>query len=127
MPIVRIELQKGKDDTYRRTAGEIVYEAMVSVTGVPKNDHFQIISEHDADNFIYDETYLGIRRTSDLIMIQIFFNEGRTVEQKRALYKTIANGLSNRLKLRPEDVFINLIEAKPENWSFGLGIAQYAP
>ncbi|WP_020176657.1 tautomerase family protein [Methyloferula stellata] len=127
MPIVRIELQKGKDDAYRRVAGEVVYEAMVSATGVPRNDHFQIISEHSAENFIYDETYLGIRRTSDLIMIQIFFNEGRTVEQKRTLYKTIADSLSNRLKLRPEDVFINLIEAKPENWSFGLGIAQYAP
>lgn len=127
MPVVRIELQKGKDDTYRRTAGNIVYEAMVSATGVPENDHFQIISEHSAENFIYDENYLGIRRSSDFIMIQIVFNEGRTVEQKRALYKTIADGLSNRLKLRPEDVFINLIEVKPENWSFGLGIAQYAP
>jgi len=127
MPIVRIELQKGKDDAYRRMAGEIVYEAMVSATSVPKNDHFQIISEHSAENFIYDEDYLGIHRTSDLIMIQIFFNEGRTVEQKRALYKTIADGLARKLKLRPENVFINLIEAKKENWSFGLGIAQYAP
>jgi hypothetical protein len=28
--------------------------------------------------------------------------------------------------LRPEDVFINLLETRAENWSFGHGVAQYA-
>ena len=28
--------------------------------------------------------------------------------------------------VRPEDVFISLVEVKKENWSFGNGIAQYA-
>ena len=59
-------------------------------------------------------------------MVQIFFNEGRSVAQKQALYKAIADGLSSSLKLRPEDVFITLVEVKKENWSFGNGVAQYA-
>jgi phenylpyruvate tautomerase PptA (4-oxalocrotonate tautomerase family) len=126
MPLVRIDLQKGKDAAYRQKTGQIVYEAMVAHTGVPKNDHFQIIGEHAADNFIYDPDYAGIHRTDDLVFIQIFFNEGRKVEQKQALYKAIADGLATALKLRPEDVFINLVEVKKENWSFGNGIAQYA-
>ena len=50
MPLVRVDLQKGKDAAYRRKVGQIVYEAMVACTGVPKNDHFQVISEHTADN-----------------------------------------------------------------------------
>jgi 4-oxalocrotonate tautomerase len=126
MPLVRIDLQKGKDASYRQKAGQIVYEAMVASTGVPKNDHFQIIGEHSADNFVFDPDYLGIRRTGDLIFVQIFFNEGRSVAQKQALYKAIAEGLSTALQLRPEDVFINLVEVKKENWSFGNGVAQYA-
>jgi phenylpyruvate tautomerase PptA (4-oxalocrotonate tautomerase family) len=126
MPLVRIDLQKGKDASYRRKAGQIVYEAMVATSGVPRNDHFQIIGEHSADNFVFDPDYLGIHRTSDLIMIQIFFNEGRSVAQKQALYKAIADGLSTELKVRREDVFITLVEVKKENWSFGNGIAQYA-
>src|SRR5690242_6475670 len=73
MPLVRIDLQKGKDASYRRKAGQIVYEAMVATSGVPKNDHFQIVGEHSAENFVFDSDYLGIHRTSDLIMIQIFF------------------------------------------------------
>jgi phenylpyruvate tautomerase PptA (4-oxalocrotonate tautomerase family) len=126
MPLVRIDLQKGKDSSYRQTAGRIVYEAMVAHTGVPQNDRFQIIAEHSADDFIYDPDYLGIHRTSDLIMVQIFFNEGRSVAQKQALYRAIADGLSEQLGVRLEDVFITLVEVKKENWSFGNGIAQYA-
>jgi phenylpyruvate tautomerase PptA (4-oxalocrotonate tautomerase family) len=126
MPLVRIDLQKGKDANYRRKAGQIVYEAMVSITGVPENDHFQVIGEHSAENFVFDPDYLGIHRTNDLVMVQIFFNEGRSVDQKKALYKAIAEGLTTELKVRPEDVFITLVEVKKENWSFGNGIAQYA-
>jgi 4-oxalocrotonate tautomerase len=126
MPLVRIDLQKGKDAAYRQTAGQVVYEAMVAHTGVPSNDRFQIIGEHATENFIFDLDYLGIHRTNDLIMVQIFFNEGRSVAQKQALYKAIAEGLSASLQVRLEDVFITLVEVKKENWSFGNGIAQYA-
>jgi 4-oxalocrotonate tautomerase len=126
MPLVRIDLQKGKDASYRRKAGQIVYEAMVATTGVPKNDHFQVIGEHSAENFVFDPDYLGIHRSSELIMVQIFFNEGRSVDQKKALYKAIADGFTTELKVRREDVLITLVEVKKENWSFGNGIAQYA-
>ena len=95
-------------------------------SGVPENDRFQIVSEHDANNFLYDPTYLGIDRTDDLVIIQITWNEGRTVEQKQELYRAIADGLAKSLGMRTEDVFINLVEVKKENWSFGNGEAQYA-
>ncbi|HEX9470200.1 MAG TPA: tautomerase family protein [Bradyrhizobium sp.] len=126
MPLVRIDLQKGKDAAFRQKVAQIVYEAMVAAAGVPKNDRFQIVGEHPADNFIFDPDFLGIHRTNDLIIVQIFFNEGRSVAQKQALYKAIAEGLSTSLKVRPEDVFITLVEVKKENWSFGNGVAQYA-
>jgi 4-oxalocrotonate tautomerase len=125
MPFARIDLRKGKDAIYRQHIGRVVYEALLSV-GVPEHDRFQVISEHDAENFVFDPAYLGIHRSDDLVMIQITWNEGRTLEQKKALYKAIAEGLSATLSLRPEDVLINLVEVKKENWSFGNGVAQYA-
>ena len=124
MPLVRIDLRKGKQAAYREAISRIVHEALVSV-GVPKDDRFQVINEHDSENFVFDLNYLDIRRTEDLVIIQITWNEGRTVEQKKALYKAIADGLA-ALSLRREDVFISLVEVKRENWSFGNGIAQYA-
>ena len=125
MPLVRIDVRKGKDVAYRQEIGRVVYEALVGV-GVPKDDRFQVISEYDTDSLLFDPDYIGIHRTDDLVIIQITWNEGRNLEQKKALYKAIADGLHAAVGLRREDVFINLVEVKKENWSFGNGIAQYA-
>jgi phenylpyruvate tautomerase PptA (4-oxalocrotonate tautomerase family) len=125
MPLVRIDLAKGKDAEYRQKLGQAVYSALRSV-GVPENDRFQVITEHDAANFLFDPDYLGVHRTEDLVIVQITWNAGRTLEQKKALYQAIADGLHEAIGLRREDVFINLVEVAKENWSFGNGIAQYA-
>ena len=125
MPLVHIDLRKGKDAGYRQEIGRVVHEALVSV-GVPKEDRFQVISEHEPENLQFDSDYLGIHRTEQLVIIQITWNEGRTTEQKKVLYKAIADGLHSTVGLRREDVFINLVEVKKENWSFGKGEAQYA-
>jgi len=125
VPLVRIDLREGKPSTYREAVSRVVHEALVSV-GVPKDDRFQLIAEHNAENFVFDLNSLDIRRSEDLVIIQITWNEGRTVEQKKALYKAIADGLAAKVSLRREDVFISLIEVKRENCLFGAGVAQYA-
>jgi 4-oxalocrotonate tautomerase len=126
MPLVRIDLPAGKPDQYRRTAADVVYEAMLTTLKAPKDDRFQVITEHAPATLIIDPTYLGIERSADALVIQITLNEGRTVEAKQAFYRAVADGLHARLGLRREDVVINLVEVKKENWSFGNGIAQYA-
>jgi 4-oxalocrotonate tautomerase len=126
MPLARIDLPQGKSADYRKAVGEVIYDAMIKTINVPKDDRFQVITEHPADGLIFDPTYLGIQRTADCILIQITLNEGRTLDMKRAFYKAIADGLHDRLKLRREDVIISLIEVKKENWSFGNGEATYA-
>jgi hypothetical protein len=77
MPLVRIDLRKGKQAAYREAISRIVHEALVSV-GVPKDDCFQVINEPDSENFVFDLNYLDIHRTEDLVIIQITWNEGRT-------------------------------------------------
>ncbi|MEJ8856336.1 tautomerase family protein [Variovorax robiniae] len=126
MPLVRIDLAAGKSADYRRTIGDVIYDAMVRTINVPKDDRFQIITEHAAADFIIDPSYMGIVRSPDCVVLQITLSDGRTVEQKRAFYKAIVDGLHERLGLRREDVFINLVEVRKENWSFGNGEAQYA-
>jgi 4-oxalocrotonate tautomerase len=46
MPLARIDLAKGKSPDYRKTIGEVVYDAMVETLKAPKDDRFQIITEH---------------------------------------------------------------------------------
>ena len=126
MPLVRVDLLRGKPADYRRLAGEIIYQAMRSTINVPENDHFQILTEHEPGDLVFSPDYVGIHRTDDCIFIQVVLNEGRSLEQKRAFYKAVADGLHTRLGLRREDVFIVLVEVKKENWSFGNGEATYA-
>ena len=125
MPLVRISLMKGTPAGFAQKAGRIVYDSMVEAIQVPKDDHFQVITEHDKSGHVYDPDYLGIHRSDGILFIQITLSEGRSVEAKQALYKRIAERLNIELGVRTEDVFINLVEVKKENWSFGNGIAQY--
>jgi 4-oxalocrotonate tautomerase len=127
MPLVRIALRAGTALADQRTIADQVHQALVETITVPPADRFQLISEFAADQFIYDPAYLNIPRTDQLIVLQITISAGRSVEQKRMLYRRITELLAERPGIRPEDVFINLIEVGKENWSFGQGIAQYAP
>jgi phenylpyruvate tautomerase PptA (4-oxalocrotonate tautomerase family) len=126
MPLVRISLAKGKAAQYRRQVGDAIHRALVETIDVPPADRFQLISEHEPEDFVYDPEYLGISRSSDLVMVQITISAGRSLEKKRALFRRIADNLA-ALGLRREDAWVNLVEVAKENWSFGNGEASYAP
>ena len=126
MPLVRISLLKGKPASYRRKVGDAVHQALVETIDVPAKDRFQLITEHAAEDFVYDREYLGIARSRDLVIIQVTLSAGRSLHLKRRLFRSIAERLGAAVQLRPEDVWINLVEVAKENWSFGNGIASYA-
>jgi len=117
---------QGKPAKYRAAIGNAVHRAMVKSINVPPLDRFQVITEYASGDIVYDPTYLDIKRTDEVVFIQITMNVGRTVEMKRALYRRVTEWLSADPGIRPEDVMVNLVEVPKENWSFGNGIASYA-
>jgi 4-oxalocrotonate tautomerase len=125
MPLTRVSLRKGKSPAFRKAILEGLYLAMRETFAVPEGDRFMTISEHDEDNFVYGADYLGIQRSDDLVMIQLTVSNTRSVEQKQKLYRRIVERLTENPGLRADDIFINLVEVLPENWSFGYGEAQY--
>ena len=125
MPLVRIALRRGKSPAYLAAIRDGIYAAMRETFDVPENDRFMLVTQHDADEFDYSPRYLGIVRSDDLVVIQITANSTRTVEQKQALYRRMAERLADNPGVRPEDVFISLVGVLPEDWSFGNGRAQY--
>jgi len=126
MPLVRISLIAGKPESYKRKVSEAVHCALVETISIPAQDRFHVITEHANADFIFDPEYLNIRRTEDLVIIQITMSAGRTLEVRKSLYRRMADLLNQEAGLRKEDVFINLVETAKENWSFGDGEAQYA-
>ena len=126
MPLTRIALRRGKDAQYRKAIMDGLYEAMRETFNVPEDDHFMVVTQHDEDEFLYGKHYLNIARSDDLVIIQLTVSNTRDLAQKRALFARIAKKLGDNPGVRPQDVFINLVEVAKENWSFGLGEAQYA-
>ena len=126
MPLTHISLRAGKPEAYRQALIDGVCRALHDTFDVPSNNEFVAVHEHGPADFRYSPDYLDIARTDDVVFIQITANNTRTVEQKKALFRRLAQLLSDKPGLRPEDVFINLVEVTKENWSLGHGQAQYA-
>lgn len=126
MPLTHISMRAGKPKAYRQAIFDSLHRAMRETFNVPEDNQFITINEHDAANFRYGASYLGISRSDDLLYIQISAANTRTVEQKKELFRRIAQLLGESPGIRPEDVLVNLVEGAKENWSLGHGLAQYA-
>lgn len=125
MPLVRIDLLKGRTPQQLQTISNAVHTAMIDSLQIPPDDRFQVITEHEPGGLVYDPTYLGITRTDRVIFIQITLSAGRKPAQKRRLYELLCQYLAANPGIRPEDVLVNLVETQWENWSFGKGDAPY--
>jgi 4-oxalocrotonate tautomerase len=115
----------GKPAKYRRAIGDGIHQAMVETLAVPEHDHFQIITEHEADGLVYDPTYLGIHRTDDVVIVQITLSAGRKPKQKRDFFARAAELLAQNPGLKSQELLFSLVEVAWENWSFGEGKSQY--
>jgi phenylpyruvate tautomerase PptA (4-oxalocrotonate tautomerase family) len=125
MPLVRISLRAGKSPEYRRAIADGVHRAMVEALAAPEQDRFQVITEHDENGLIYDPSYLGVRRSDDIVLVQITLSAGRKPPQKREFMARAAALLAENPGLEARNLFISLVEVAWENWSFGEGRSQY--
>jgi 4-oxalocrotonate tautomerase len=125
MPLVRIDLRAGKSAEYRKALGDGVHRAMIEALAIPPDDRFQVVTEHPPEGLIYDPNYLGIHRSDNVVFVQITMSAGRKPQQKRKLYKRMAEILAESPGLNPAELVISLVEVSWENWSFGNGEAQY--
>jgi 4-oxalocrotonate tautomerase len=125
MPLLHISLRAGKPEDYRQAILDSLYRAMREALNVPEDNQFMTITEHDAANFRYGNAY-GVTRSADIVYVQITVFSTRTVEQKKVLFRRIAELLGERPGIRPEDVFVTVLDAAKENWSVGHGLAQFA-
>ncbi|MBF6059221.1 tautomerase family protein [Nocardia terpenica] len=124
MPLVRIDLVRGRSRDQIGTLADAIHHAIVDVLAIPERDRFQIITQHDAEDIIAQDAGLGFDRSPGLVMVQIFTQTGRTAEVKQKLFHTIAMSLGD-LGIDGRDVFIGIVENAAQDWSFAYGRAQY--
>ena len=126
MPLLHISLRAGKPEAYREAVLDSLYRAMREALNVPEDDQFMTIREHEPANFRYSASCYGVTRSKDVVYIQITVFNTRTAEQKKALFRRTAELLGENPGIRPENVFVNILESAKENWSVGHGVAQFA-
>jgi 4-oxalocrotonate tautomerase len=125
MPLLHISMRAGKPEAYRQAIFDGLYRAMRETLDVQEGNHFMTITEHDPANFRYGNAY-GVTRSADVVYVQITVFNTRSMEQKKALFRRIAELLAESPGIRPEDVFVLVLDSAKENWSVGHGLAQFA-
>jgi phenylpyruvate tautomerase PptA (4-oxalocrotonate tautomerase family) len=125
MPLVRIDVLNGWSPDDLRAISDAVQEAMVAELGVPERDRFHVISEHDANRFVFDRGYLDVPRSDRFVLVQVTLSAGRSTETKQGFYRRLCRLLVDGVALREEDLAVSLIENEREDWSFGRGLASY--
>lgn len=111
MPLVKIEIIKGKSLEYKKTVLDAVHVALENAIQIENWDRFQRLYEIEGDLFERSKN-----KTDKFTMIEITMFPGRTKEQKSKLYKEIVKELNERLGIEPTDVFIVINEPANENW-----------
>uniref|UniRef100_UPI003D8DC6EB tautomerase family protein n=1 Tax=Gordonia sp. B7-2 TaxID=3420932 RepID=UPI003D8DC6EB len=125
MPLIHIHVTEGRrTDAELRRFADVVQDVMLEHFAAPDRDRYQVITEHKPGRIILEDTGLGFDRTDDAVVIQIF-QQGRTMEHKRAAFKALAERLEAETGLRPADLVISVSANTREDWSFGEGVAQF--
>lgn len=124
MPLLRFDIYEGRTNAELSALLDAVHEVMVKTFKVPQADRYQIVNEHKPSRMIMEDTGLGIPRTPAFVFIQIT-TRPRTREEKETFYRETVDALASRCAIEPSDVMVNFVTCEDEDWSFGLGRAQF--
>jgi phenylpyruvate tautomerase PptA (4-oxalocrotonate tautomerase family) len=124
MPLMRFDLYEGRSDEELKKLLDTAHSVTVEVLKIPARDRYQIVNEHQSSLMIVEDTGLAIPRTNYFVMIQIT-SRPRTREMKEKFYKRMTEELEKQCSIAPSDVMMNFVICTDEEWSFGLGRAQF--
>jgi phenylpyruvate tautomerase PptA (4-oxalocrotonate tautomerase family) len=127
MPLVRVNLLKGRSAEEKDSIATSIQTALVSTLEVPEADQYQLFNEYDGESFRHTSGYLGMTYTDQLLIIEITIREGDDDELKKSLLAEINRNLVAAGVVGGDDVFVLITEIRDANVSFGQGLAQRAP
>jgi hypothetical protein len=124
MPLLRFDLIEGRSEAELKTLLDAAHRAMLEAFGVPERDRYQIVTQHPRSEMVIEDTGLGIERSDKIVVLQVTTRK-RKKKQKEAFYRLLCEELEKSCGIAPSDVMVALVENGDEDWSFGLGRAQF--
>jgi len=124
MPLLYFNVLEGRTDAELKSMLDAAHRAMLAAFKVPERDRYQIVNEYKASRMVVEDTGLGIPRTDKVVVVQVV-SRPRGKEAKQKFYRLITEDLKKFCAKAPSDVMVSIIENTDEDWSFGLGRAQF--
>ncbi len=124
MPLLRFDLIEGRTDAELQALLDAAHRAMLAAFKVPVRDRYQIVNEHKPSRMIVEDTGLDIPRTKNIVLVTVI-TRPRGKKAKQKFYKLLVEELQKSCGIAPTDVMLSLVENTDEDWSFGLGRAQF--
>lgn len=124
MPLLRFDLIEGRTDAELQALLDAAHRAMLAAFNVPERDRYQIVHEHKPSRMIIEDTGLNIPRTDKVVFLQVT-SRPRGRDAKETFYRLLTEELERNCGIAPSDVMVSIIENTDEDWSFGLGRAQF--
>jgi phenylpyruvate tautomerase PptA (4-oxalocrotonate tautomerase family) len=124
MPLVYFNVLEGRTDAELQTMLDAAHRAMLAAFKVPERDRYQILNEYKPSRMVVEDTGLGIPRTDKVVVVQVV-SRPRGKEAKQAFYRLLTEELQKSCGIAPSDVMVSVVENTDEDWSFGLGRAQF--
>ena len=111
MPLVKIEMMKGRNPRQKKLILDGIHQALVDSIKIPVKDRKQRIYELEPEDF-----EVGSYKKENYLLIEITMFKGRSLEAKKLLYKKIVSNLTNALGIEGNEILIVLYEPPLENW-----------
>jgi len=124
MPLLCFDLIQGRSENQIKTILDATHEVLIQSFSVPERDRYQIVREHAPSRMIIEDTGLGIVRTPNMLVLQVT-TRPRSRAMKQAFYSSLVKKLEAACGITPSDVIVTFVTNTDEDWSFGLGRAQF--
>ena len=113
MAQVKIYGLKSNLKQIQNTLSDVIHTSVVETLAFPKEKKFHRFISLDADEMIFPSD-----KSEQYTIIEIMMMEGRSVETKKALIKSLFYEINRELKIDTNDIEICIVESPACNWGF---------
>ena len=124
MPLLCFDLIQGRSESQIKRILDVTHEVLVRSLNVPERDRYQIVHEHRASRIVVEDSGLDIPHTDKIVLLQVTGRK-RKKKQKEDFYGLLCEELEKACDISSSDVVVSFVENGDEDWSFGLGRAQF--
>ena len=96
---------------YQKALSAAIHQSLVAIFKLPEDKKFQRFIKLPTEDFIYPQD-----RSQKYTIIEISIFEGRSIDTKKQLIRTLMQKIQNEVGIDTHDIEITLFETPKSNW-----------